>query len=122
MKGKLAMQNHGERRVHPVLKELVVQASQALARLDADRLEELALSCKALNRDLGSKDVIERKALQAQAMEAKGEMAVFARVLEASRANLKVMTRLRDSRLGQLEYREEQLHGWMPSENAHGDN
>jgi hypothetical protein len=122
MKGKLAMQNHGERRVHPALKELVVQASQALARLDADRLEELALSCQALNRDLGLKDGMDRKALQAQALEAKGEMAVFARVLAASRANLNVMNRLRDSQLGQLEYREEQVHGWMSSENAHGDN
>jgi len=115
------MQNHGERRVHPVLKELVVQASQALAHLDAERLEELALSCQALNRDIGSSDV-KKRALREQAMEAKGEMAVFARVLEASRANLKVMSRLRDSQAGQLEYREEQLHDWTPSEIAHGDN
>ena len=116
------MQNHGERQVHPVLKELVVQASHALAHLDADRLEELALSCQAFNRDLGSKDLTKQKTLHAQALEARGEMAVFARVLEASRANLKVMSRLRDSQAGQLEYREEQLHDWTPSEIAHGDN
>ena len=37
---------------NPELKELVAEASRALARLDAARLEELALSCEALNRDL----------------------------------------------------------------------
>jgi hypothetical protein len=37
---------------YPTLRQLVMEASQALARLDAARLEELALSCKALNRDL----------------------------------------------------------------------
>jgi hypothetical protein len=40
----------------PKLKELVVEASRALARLDAERLEELALSCQALNRELVRSD------------------------------------------------------------------
>ena len=35
-------------------------------------------------------------------------MAVFARVLEATRANLKVMNRLRELRAGRLEYGEPQ--------------
>ena len=39
------------RRINPELKQLVGEASRALASLDADRLEELALSCQALNRD-----------------------------------------------------------------------
>src|SRR6202021_1865741 len=34
------------------MKELVREASAALARLDAERLEELARCCQALNRDL----------------------------------------------------------------------
>lgn len=46
----------GEHRGRPKLKELVIEASRALARLDADRLEELALSCQALNRDLVRSD------------------------------------------------------------------
>jgi hypothetical protein len=120
------MQETVEHRVYPSLKEMVVEASRALALLDANRLEELALSCKALNRDFaassGRADAFERARLKAQAQEAKKEMAVFARVLEASRANLTVLNRLRDLQLGQLEYREEQLHGWMPSESAHGNN
>jgi hypothetical protein len=40
----------------PKLKELVVEASRALAQLDAERLEELALSCQALNRELARSD------------------------------------------------------------------
>jgi hypothetical protein len=117
----------------PLLKELVVEASQALARLDAERLEELALSCQALNRDVASDgtrvDGDARAALALEAKEAAGDMAVFARVLEATRANLNVMNRLRDLRAGRLEYRESHLEfggpqapGWRQTESGHGNN
>jgi hypothetical protein len=55
---------------NPEIKELVVEASRALARLDAPRLEELALSCEALNRDLDSMDAGEKSDLARQAREA----------------------------------------------------
>jgi hypothetical protein len=84
---------------------LVAEASQALARLDAGRLEELALACQALNRDLVLGNQDSRKALAAESREARGDMAVFGRVLDATRANLHVMNRLRELREGQLEYR-----------------
>ena len=109
-------------RVHPVLKELVVEASRALAQLDADRLEELALSCQALNRELAEAEPGERRVVAQQSREAAGEMAVFARVLEATRANLSVMNRLRELRAGRLEYRGLQSRGWTTSESVHGDN
>ena len=104
------MQESGERRGRPKLKELVVEASQALARLDADRLEELALSCQALNRDLVQSDqaqgnAADRAALAMECKEAEGDMAVFARVLEATRDNLNVMNRERELRAGRLVYR-----------------
>ena len=84
------MQEAGARRTHPELKELVVEASRALARLDADRLEELALSCQALNRDLAPAERRRSgRCWLARLSEAAGDMAVFARVLEATRANLK---------------------------------
>ncbi len=93
-----------ERSSSPELRQIVVQASRALALLDADRLEELALCCQALNRDVQ----IHRPALDPdiarQAREAAGEMAVFARVLDATRANLNVMNRLRELRQGVLDY------------------
>ena len=94
----------GTRREHPELKQLVVEASRALARLDAGRLEELALSCQALNRELTPLSPEQRKILARQSHEAAGDMATFARVLEATRANLDVMSRLRDLRTGRLEY------------------
>ena len=112
------MRELGEHRGHPKLKELVVEASRALARLDADRLEELALSCQALNRDLAHGNVGERAELALQAREASGDMAVFARVLEATRANLNVMNRLRELRAGRLEYGQAE---WR-RESGHGDN
>jgi hypothetical protein len=90
----------------PELKELVAEASRALARLDADRLEELALSCQALNRDPATASAVEREFLQRQAREAANDMAVFARVIEATRCNLEVMNRLRALRAGRLEYAE----------------
>jgi len=136
----------GARRVHPVLKQLVVEASQALARLDADRLEELALTCQVLNRDLNRNtngdangdasldlapvSAIDRRDLASEAREAVADLAVFGRVLEATRANLQVMCRLRDLRQGRREYGNEQGRGSLASiewigprtENEHGDN
>ena len=116
---KRAMREFGARREHPELKELVVEASRALARLDADRLEELALSCQALNRALVPANAEESAVLASQAREAAGEMAVFARVLEATRANLNVMNRLRELRAGRLEYGQVE---WARTESRHGNN
>jgi hypothetical protein len=88
----------------PEIREIVVEASRALALLDAARLEEMALSCQKLNRALASMGPAERADRARQAREARGDMAVFARVLEATRANLNVVHRLRDLREGRLEY------------------
>jgi aminopeptidase N len=120
--GAIALEQRAEHWQHPLLKELVVEASQALARLDADRLEELALSCQALNRDLSGMDGDARKTLVPQAKAAARDMAVFARVLEATRSNLDVMNRLRERRLGQLEYRAGSGPLWRRTESGHGDN
>jgi hypothetical protein len=122
-KGAVVSQKLGERWEHPKLKELVVEASRALARLDADRLEELALSCRALNRDLAhGLDTDARTAMATEAKGAVGDMAVFSRVLEATRANLNVINRLRELRAGRLEYRELHVQGWPQTGSRHGDN
>ena len=110
------------RRKHPELKSLVVEASRALARLDADRLEELALSCQALNRDLKLTSREERDTLARQAREAAGDMATFARVLEATKANLGVMNRLRELRAARLEYTERQAQGMTEPGSGNGNN
>jgi len=116
------MQEPGTRGLHPELKELVVEASRALACLDAARLEELALSCQALNRDPEPASADDRRELARQAREAKNDLAVLGRVLEVTRANLNVMRRLRDLRQGRREYGDPQARGWVRSESRHGDN
>ena len=107
------------------LREMVVEASLALARLDADRLEELAIFCAALNRDPAGLRIPERQEINRQARDASDEMAVFARVLEATRANLDVMNRLRELRGGQRGYqpRLARVSGepWVSAENLDGD-
>ena len=108
--------------LHPELKEFVAEASRALAALDADRLEELALSCQTLNRELPPGDSPERAEFARQAREAEQGMALFAKVLGVTRANLTVIRRLRDLRGGRLEYGEAQGSGWAGKGNAHGDN
>jgi hypothetical protein len=110
-------------RPRPELREIVAEAARALAQLDAERLEELALSCQALNRDLnrelprdltrdsnrdGSFDPPikeeERAWWAAEARAARPAMDLFSRVLEATRANVQVIERLRGLRSGALEY------------------
>ena len=105
----------------PQLKSLVREASEALALLDANRLEELALCCQALNRELkpGARDG--RRRLETEAREALGEMAVFARVLEATRSNVMVMERLRELRLGRLGYETRGETAWRPLGSRYGD-
>jgi hypothetical protein len=131
-------------RLHPALRELVVEASRALARLDADRLEELALCCQALTRDQAlmrdqaltceqamtlesNRDLLpikksERERLAAEARDAQGDMAVFARVLDATRANVQVIERLRALRAGRLEYDEWGRPRWPSPLGGHGEN
>ena len=115
------MQELRESREHPKLREIVVEASRALARLDATRLEELALSCQMLNRGLAETDREARGALSVESKEAQGDMAVFARVLEATRANLVVMNRLRELREGRLEYGQPGAHPYPTAGGAHGN-
>ena len=105
----------------PALGALVRAASSALARLDASRLTELAEACAALNRDLSARADQAGDAWEDEVREALGEMAVFARVLAATRANLKVMDRLRDLRESRVEYSERQAVGWRAGEDGDGD-
>jgi hypothetical protein len=86
------------------LKDLVTEATRALARLDVERLRELALSCEALIGMPQATTKQERVERARQARAARSDMAVFARALEATGANAKVMERLRELREGKTEY------------------
>jgi hypothetical protein len=107
------MQITGGHQIHSELRGLIVEASLALARLDAGRLEELAQCCRALNGDHDG-NLDERSELQRQAREASREMEVFGRVLDATRANLEVMNRMRERKRGGLEYPAGRGTGWTP--------
>jgi hypothetical protein len=116
-----AMQEGQELHASPELKQLVREASLALARLDQARLEELALSCEALNRALAPADPGQRKEWARKARDASADMAVFSRVLDATRANLSVVNRLRELREGRLEYSEQQARGCLGPEASYGN-
>src|SRR5215472_5997069 len=89
-------------RNEPDLRAMVHEACQALARLDAERLEQLAIACCRLQMP-NAASTEERATLQHQAQQAAPEMAVFARVLAATRDNLSVMRRLKALREGRLD-------------------
>ena len=108
----------GDRPKSSELRELVVEASLALAQLDADRLEELALSCQALNRGVVPSRLTEtdQADLRRQARETSQEMAVFGRVLEATRTNLAVMKHIRERREGRMGYGQGPRGHWSERE------
>jgi hypothetical protein len=109
-------------RVVPDMRALIVEASRSLAQLDSDRLEELALCCAELNREFAEGDAARRAEIAQSARDARQDFAVFARVLEATRANLKVMNRLRELRQGRRGYLEGRPFGSSETEAPYGNN
>jgi histidine ammonia-lyase len=87
--------------VRPELKMLVAEASRSLAKLDAERLEELALSCKALSCDQSRGN---QQRTVRELHEVKQDMAVLAKILEVTRTNLSVMNRHRELHANRMEY------------------
>lgn len=104
-----------------VWKGIVEEASRALAHLDADRLEELAQCCVALNRQLPAALPADRAELLRQAHAAQPAMAVFERVLDATRANLRVIARLRALDMGCATEDDAPLAPWARKESAYGN-
>lgn len=90
--------------IRPRLKEIAAESSQALARLDAERLERLAAECEALRHEVNGMRTDELTALSAEAYESSQAMRAFFSVLEATSANLNVLANLSHLRSGQLEY------------------
>ena len=72
------------------LKEILREATGALARLDADRLEELALSCRALNSKQARGDAASQPGNK-EAHEAQRELAVLEQVLAMTGTNVDVL-------------------------------
>jgi hypothetical protein len=79
-------------------KSVLAAACCALARLDADRLEEMALSCEALSKGGHSDDSV-YDALALEPGKAAREMAILAGIIEATRVNRNVLRWLGMQRL-----------------------
>jgi hypothetical protein len=86
------------------LNQLVGEASRSLVRLDADRLEELALSCQAFQRSLSTVQGDAPAMTSQAALEVRRHMATFGRVLEVTHGNLDVSRQIRNFEAGLLEY------------------
>jgi hypothetical protein len=102
-------------------KDTLVKASYALAHLDADRLEEMALSCAALVRDGSAAHLDAHRQAEPRFGEAEREVAIFARVLEATKTNLNVIRRVCARVTTQLEYGEARSFCGVSAEGKHGD-
>lgn len=87
----------------PGLRSILTEASHALAHLDADTLEEMAAYCATLVRDDAASGDLSPLG-DPECRTAWKEMAIFMRVLEATKANLNVMRRLREMHMARLEY------------------
>jgi hypothetical protein len=104
----------------PDLKDMLTKASLALAYLDAERLEEMALSCEALVRGPDSQPYHSKNQWKPASGKAMEEMAIFAGILEATKANLKVMHNLCEAHAAHLEYGPAQTFS-ASEESDHGD-
>lgn len=93
-----------ERENEPKLKRVLAEATRALAQLDAARLEEMARSCEALVLDGRIDEGELRDRVELESRDAAREMAMFLRVLEATKANLSVVRRLREVPTAPLQY------------------
>jgi hypothetical protein len=100
------------------LKEIIREAARALALLDAGRLEELALSCRALNRESICAEFSQDIGLRS---EIRQDLVVFGHLLEATRTNIGVMRRARRSREGRFEYSPEDRSTMPPAETIRGN-
>jgi hypothetical protein len=115
------MQRFEKSRVRPALTDMVVEASQALARLDADRLEALAISCLLLNRSL-DEETLERETLGSEARNAVADLGTLKTLLAATKANLEVMNRAKDLRRELPQYGPDSAHNWRSTEVRNGNN
>jgi hypothetical protein len=109
-----------ERNRHLELRNIFAEATLALAHLDSDRLEQMRLSCAALVRDDATGGGV-RTSVYSGCTDAWMEIAVLMRVLDATKANLDVMRRLREMCSAQLEYCPNSGRGGHSLDGDHGD-
>jgi hypothetical protein len=101
------------------LRRTLVEAALALAKLDADRLEEMALSCDAL---IESKEIPKVPASRIVAGNAAREFSVLGRVLDSTSTNLRILRELRHGKAQQLEYSPQPVCFDLMTESEDGNN
>ncbi len=102
------------------LKNVAIEASQALASLDAERLEALVVSLTRADRN--GRSLSEELTTVEEAVAAVGSMSLLAKMLEATRANLRVIEQAADMTNGSAGYGPGAASRWNAMERAHGDN
>ncbi len=112
--------------------ELLQEATDALVRMDADRLEELVRCCEDLNRQQQASPrkvatALANRATVRQMQEELASLAVMGRLLEETRANLRVLTHLHVLRLKEAAGDAEKWSAWRHSASGaagvgYGDN
>jgi len=90
--------------VRPKMRDVLLEASRALANIDADRLEELALSCHALNREQKRSGAAACARVTCEALDSRQELTLLGSILEATQANLRVLRHLRAMHAGIATY------------------
>jgi hypothetical protein len=108
--------------VRPQLKELITEATGALARLDGDRLDALVATFRALSCDFDSWASPKPERLAAEVRDAAREIIAFAHVLEETQANLRVISLVTELRTGLRGYGPQAGCGRPQMETTHGDN
>ena len=98
--------------------ELLQEATDALVRMDADRLEELVRCCEDLNRQQRTPQRLATTGRGShrtaeQMRQERASLAVMGRLLEETRANLRVLTHLHVLRLKQAAGDAERWHAWQ---------
>jgi hypothetical protein len=96
------------------LKALLAEASLALARLDAARLEQIARCCTELIREAEG-----QQGLTLNVLEFRNELRVLGRVVDSTRANLAFLRVLGDREDANLNYGHPALRSAL--EVPHGD-
>jgi hypothetical protein len=85
------------------LKQMIADASLALARLDAETLEALAIACGTCER-VAAEEATTRDGLALEATNAANQMLVFSRLLDVTKQNLSVMRQATTSAYGHEGY------------------
>ena len=92
-----------EQKQNPDLRAILNETSQALAQFNADRLEEILVSCEGLTRACCSRGWTSQP-ISIGGWNAEPEMGSFKRLLELTHANLKFVRRLSSMQGRHLEY------------------